>query len=216
MQTPEMPANAVPRAVSARATGLRGWVPIRTLGARHAPRVAEHLLGLDDDSRVRRFGILTSDDRIRHYAEQIAYDRDEVFGVFDRRLKLVAMAHLAFDGGTGKGGASAEFGVSVSTHMRGKGLGSRLFSHAVMHARNRGVQTMLIHLARDNAAMMGIVRRAGAEMSFEGADALAHLPLPADTLGSQIEELLGHQAAELDYRLKLQVLRLDALLPTGN
>jgi hypothetical protein len=74
---------------------------------------------------------------------------------------------------------------------------------------------MHIHLARDNAAMLGIVRRAGASLSFEGPDAVAELPLPADTLGSQIEELLGHQAAEFDYRFKLQVLRLDALRPTS-
>ena len=35
--------------------------------------------------------------------------------------------------------------------------------------------------------------------------------LPADTLGSQLEELLGHHAADFDYRMKLQVLRLDRI-----
>jgi len=191
------------------ATRLLSWTPVRTLGGHHRARVAEHLLALDDADRMLRFGHLASDERIRHYADQLDFDRDEVFGVFSRRLKLVAMAHLAFDPGRD----TAEFGVSVNARARGRGLGSQLFDHAVMHARNRGAHTMLIHLARDNAAMLGIVRRAGAAVRFEGTDALAELPLPADTLGSQIQELLGHQAGEFDYRVKLQVLRLDAMRP---
>jgi ribosomal protein S18 acetylase RimI-like enzyme len=192
-----------------KAQRLLQWAPVRTLGERHRERVAEHLLALNEADRMLRFGHLASDERIHHYAEQLDFERDEVLGVFNRRLKLVAMAHLAF----GPARDTAEFGVSVNARVRGRGLGAQLFEHAVTHARNRGAHTMLIHLARDNAAMLGIVRRAGAALRFEGTDALAELPLPANTLGSQIQELMGHQAGEFDYRLKLQVLRLDAMRP---
>ena len=143
------------------------------------------------------------------------FDADEIFGVFDRRLNLVALVHLAFGAAGELADGTAEFGISVLPRMRGKGAGSLLFEHAVTLARNRGVHTMLIHLARDNGAMLAIVRNAGASLSFEGTDALATMPLPANTLGSQIQELLSHQTAELDYRLKMQVLRLDALRPWG-
>jgi GNAT superfamily N-acetyltransferase len=187
--------------------GLPRWVPVRTLGERHRQRAQQHLLALGDADRQRRFGHLASDERIQNYVAQIDFQRDEVFGVFDRRLQLVALAHLAFDID------SAEFGVSVLAHKRGLGLGGRLFEHAVMHARNRGVNTLLIHMARDNTAMLAIVRKAGAQCSFQGGEGMARLQLPADTLGSQIEQMLGHQAAELDYRLKRQALRLAALAP---
>ena len=30
------------------------------------------------------------------YVQQIDFDRDEVFGIFNRRLRLLAMAHLAY------------------------------------------------------------------------------------------------------------------------
>lgn len=188
---------------------LRGWAPVRVLGPQHRERVATHLLALEDDDRLLRFGHATTDERIRHYAEQLDFDRDLVFGIFDRRLRLVAMVHLAFDPDR----AWAEFGISVNRRARGRGLGGQLFEHAAVHARNRGVRTMLIHMARDNAAMLAIVRQAGALVRFEGQDVRAELPLAEDTLGSQLQELLGHQAAELDYRLKLQALRLDALRP---
>jgi ribosomal protein S18 acetylase RimI-like enzyme len=171
--------------------------------------VLKHLLALDDADRTLRFGHLASDERIQHYVAQLDFERDELFGIFDRRLHLVAMAHLAFIAGQPPAAGITEFGVSVLMRQRGQGLGSRLFEHSVMHARNRGMSKMLIHLARDNAAMLGIVRRAGASIEFEGSDVLAQLPLPADTLGSQIAELLGQQAAELDYRLKARVLRLN-------
>ena len=39
----------------------------------------------------------------------------------------------------------AEFGVSVASHLRGRGYGDRLFDHAALHARNRGIDTLLVH-----------------------------------------------------------------------
>src|SRR5262249_5996800 len=152
------------------------WMPVRTLGEHHRERVAQHLLELDPADRTLRFGYLASDERIRQYAEQLDFDRDEIFGVFDRRLRLVGMTHLAFDAGRDV----AEFGVSVHPRLRGRGLGMKLFEHAVMHARNRGVRKMLIHLARDNVPMLRIVQRAGALIRFEGHDVVAELPLPED------------------------------------
>ena len=205
----ETPQAPLPHASGQATRRAARWVPIRTLGEEHRAQMTAHLLALDNADRIRRFGHLASDERITHYAQGIDLERDLVFGVFNRRLRLVAMVHLAFGAAGAVPGGGAEFGVSVLARSRGRGLGSQLFDHAVTHARNRGARTMLIHLARDNAAMLAIVRRAGAAVSFEGGDALAELPMPADTLGSQIHELLGHQAAEIDYRLKLQVLRLN-------
>ena len=186
------------------------WLPVRSLAERHRHRVLEHLLALDDQDRHLRFGHVASDDQLRQYAGHLDFGRDEVFGVFDDRLALVAMAHLAFDGD----GGLAEFGVSVHPHLRGRGIGGRLFHHAVVHARNRGAHAMAIHIARENSAMLNIVRRAGAHIDFEGSDAVAQLGLPADTLGSQFEAIVEKQAADLDYRIKLQVLRLDRLWPS--
>ena len=54
-----------------------------------------------------------------------------------------------------------------------------------------------------------VVRKSGAAVHFEGADVVADLPLPEDTLGSHMGAMVETQAAEIDYRMKLQVLRLD-------
>lgn len=183
------------------------WVPIRTFAARHRQRVLAHLLALDDSDRSLRFGHFVGDERLRRYAAQLDFDRDQIFGTFDRSLTLVAMGHLALDASQGTG----ELGLSVLAPARGRGLGTQLFEHAVMHARNRGVHTLYIHLAHHNTPMLAIVQRAGARLAYEDGETHAELSLEGDTVGTQIGELLGHQAAELDFHVKLQTLRLDAL-----
>jgi RimJ/RimL family protein N-acetyltransferase len=202
---------ALPHGSAVPPGASRRWLPMRSLGGTHRDEVCKHLLSMNASDRVLRFAHAASDEQIRHYASQIDYAHDEVFGVFDRRLELVAMAHLAF----AHDGLSAEFGVSVVARVRGRGFGARLFEHAVMHARNRGVSTMVIYVARDNAPMLAILRRAGAALSFDGAEATGRLHLVADTLGTQMGALLERHAAEFDYQLKLHVQRLDRFWPLG-
>ena len=191
---------------------LRDWVPVRTLTHRHRAQVRAHLLALDTGDRQLRFGHTLSDERLRAYAAQLDFDRDQIFGTFDRRLRLVALGHLALGGVSESGTATGhgELGLSVLGLARGRGLGTRLFEHAVMHARNRAVHTLHIHLARENAPMLAIVQRAGAHIELDGSEALAVLPLAGETLVSQIGELLGERAAELDFRLKVQTLCVPA------
>jgi GNAT superfamily N-acetyltransferase len=180
------------------------WVPIRRLGEQHRKLICEHLIALDTDDRSRRFGHLATDERIGHYVDSLDFDTDSIFGVFDRGLRLASLVHLAFDRPGSEAVGTAEFGISVLPRMRGRGVGALLFDHAMTLARNRAVNTLLIHLARDNAPMLAIVKRAGASVTFAGSDAMASLALPTDTLGSQLQEMFDHQAGELDYRLKSQ------------
>jgi GNAT superfamily N-acetyltransferase len=185
---------------------------VRSLAARHRPRILGHLLALDERDRYLRFGYIASDEQIAHYVEQINFARDEIFGVFNRRLELVAMAHLAYlSEGHGEVD-SAEFGVSVSARLRGRGIGARLFDHAVLHARNRGVQSLQVHALSENAPMLHIAREAGATVERSGGDADATLKLPPEDLGTRIEALVEDGAAQIDYTLKSQARRIDGLL----
>jgi GNAT superfamily N-acetyltransferase len=200
-------------AVTAPPPALR-WVPIRSLGVRHRGRIREHLLALDAGDRHLRFGQAVNDEQIARYVDAIDFGRDEVFGVFNRRLELIAMAHLAYEPvrQLAMRPAMVEFGVSVRAGARGRGYGARLFEHAVMHARNRGIDTLFIHALSENIAMLKIARRAGATVERDGSESQAWLKLPPDSLASQVEELVGTHAAELNYRFKQQARRLDDLL----
>lgn len=186
------------------AHGLR-WLPVRTLNADQREQVLEHLLALDSGDRSLRFGHPASDAQIRRYVAQLDFVHDEVFGVFDRKLCLIALAHLAF----AADGLTAEFGVSVLRRHRGRGFGKRLFEHTVMHARNRGVSTLVLYVEPANLAMLEIVKRAGAEVQIEADQAVARLPLASHSLASRVGALIETHAAEFDYQLKMQTRRLD-------
>jgi GNAT superfamily N-acetyltransferase len=187
-----------PRSGPAPRPPARRWIPIRSLAERHRPRILAHLLALPPNDRYLRFGYAASDAQIARYADLIDFTHDEVFGVFNRRLELIAQAHLAGLPNTHEG----EFGVSVLPKARGRGYGARLFDHAVLHARNRGVDTLLIHALTQNTTMLRIARSAGATVESDGGDALARLRLPPDSLRSHLDAFLESSAAEVDYRLK--------------
>ena len=182
-------------------------VPIRSLGQAQRPRILKHLLALEPHDRYLRFGYAATDEQIERYVSGLNFERDELFGIFNRRLNIVAMAHLALDAECGPSLATcqdrcAEFGVSVAADQRGRGLGKRLFERAAIHARNEGVGTLIIHALSENAPMLAIARSAGAIVERDGPESEARLMLPAATFDTRVAELIDEQIALADYRIK--------------
>ena len=212
---PELPLQThAPKATVPEVRSSWSWVPIRSLGPRHRERITAHLIALDERSRYLRFGYAANDAQIGRYVDTLDFDHDEVFGIFNRRLELIAMAHLAHPTvPPAAGGATmSEFGVSVVPNARSRGFGRRLFEHAMLHARNRGMQTLLIHALSENTAMLKIARNAGATVERSGSESDAWLRLPPDTLASHVDEIVEQQAAEIDYRLKQGAKRIGGML----
>jgi len=179
-------------------------VPIRSLGPAHRARIVAHLLALNADDRYLRFGYMATDEQIRRYVADLDFDRDDIFGIYNRKLELIAVAHLAFSRDP-EASQCAEFGVSVLQKARGRGYGSRLFERATIHARNDGVDLLFIHALSENTAMLKIARKAGAKLERFGTETEAHLRLPPATLDTRMSELVVEHFAQTDYRLKQQV-----------
>ena len=178
-------------------------VPIRALGENDRPAIAAHLRSLDPHDRYLRFGLAMRDEQLDAYVAGIDFGRDDVFGIFNRQLRLIAMAHLA-RANDAEVRACAEFGVSVDATYRGRGYGDLLFARAVAHARNHGVQLLFIHALSENAAMLHMARKAGAMLEREGSETEAYLRLPPATLDTQVSEMLEEQVGRTDYVLKAQ------------
>lgn len=190
------------------------WVPIRSLARRHRQRIKNHLLALSERDRYLRFGYPATDEQVSKYALGLDFERDEVLGIFNRKLELVAMAHLAYEPLPQRVGkpAMAEFGVSVADKARGRGFGARLFEHAALHARNRGIETLFIHALSENAPMLKIARSAGATVERDGSESEAWLRLPPDTVASHVGEALERHLAEVDFTLKRHVRTFHAII----
>lgn len=186
-------------------------VPVRSLRPRHRWAVLAHLLGLSPRDRYLRFGYGAQDAQIEAYVSGLDFDRDQIYGVFNRRLHLIAVAHLAY-GPQSDAKRGAEFGVSVSPNYRGKGLGAKLFARAQVHAQNHHVSQMFIHALTENGAMLKIARNAGATVQRFGSESDAYLELPSPTLTSRMSEAMDGQIADTDYRLKVQARQFWGLL----
>jgi RimJ/RimL family protein N-acetyltransferase len=188
------------------------WVPIRSLAEHHRPAIEAHLLALDDTDRYLRFGRIATDAQIASYVAHIDFSQDEVYGVFNRKLEVIAMAHLAHLRQREDGPRLAEFGVSVAASARGRGVGRQLFDLAVLRARNRGVDTLVTHALAGNTAMLHIVRAAGATVETDGTDATALLRLPPQDLASQLGAIAQEHVAELDFNVKRHAHFFSGLL----
>ena len=186
-------------------------VPNRSLGPSHRERITEHLLALEPHDRYLRFGYAANDTQIRRYADGLYFDRDDIFGIYNRKLELLAMAHLAFSVDP-QFNTCAEFGVSVAKKARGRGYGGRLFERAVVHARNEGVSQLFIHALSENTAMLKIARNAGAVIERAGSETEAHLRLPPADFDSRVSELISERVAITDYHLKAQAKQFWGVL----
>lgn len=186
-------------------------VPIRSLRPRHRAAVLGHLLELSPADRYLRFGYVAQDAQIERYVQSLDFDHDQIYGIFNRRLRLIAVAHLAY-GTEPRPQRRAEFGVSVSPNCRGKGLGAKLFARAQLHAQNDRISQLFIHALSENAAMLKIARNAGATVQRFGTESDAYLELPSPTLQSHMSEAVNVQIADTDYRLKVQAHQFWGML----
>ena len=183
-------------------------VPICHLRSYNLPEIQKHLLSLNARDRYLRFGYAATDEHITQYVQSLNFEHDEIYGIFNRDLHLLAMAHLAIYEQANSGENKqicAEFGVSVHGSARGRGYGHQLFKRALMHARNANASTILIHALSENAPMLKIARKAGATLERDGGETQALLKVPKGNLKTRMVELFTDQYAQTNYSIKEDV-----------
>jgi GNAT superfamily N-acetyltransferase len=176
-------------------------VPIVPLNVEHLPQILQHLLALAEHDRYLRFGYTATDEHVHRYVSGLNFERDEIYGIFNSSLEIIAMAHLALMKAPGRE-SNSEFGVSVAAHARGRGYGARLFERAVIHARNEKVYQMYIHALSENAPMIRIARKGGAQIERDGSETEAFLRLPKRNIDSRVTEFVADQYAKTNYSIK--------------
>jgi RimJ/RimL family protein N-acetyltransferase len=183
-------------------------VPICHLRAYNLADIQKHLLSLNPQDRYLRFGYAANDGHITNYVRSLNFERDDIYGIFNRDLQILAMAHLAIHTQLNPDATkqvSAEFGVSVHASARGRGYGYQLFKRALMHARNANASTILIHALSENAPMLKIARKAGATLDRDGSETKALLKVPKGNLRTKMAEIFTDQYAQTNYSIKEDV-----------
>jgi GNAT superfamily N-acetyltransferase len=194
------PANAL----EVRGGDAEVLVPIVSMDERHRDKIIAHLIGLDTEDRILRFGYPATDEQIGRYVAGMNFERDHIYGIFNAALKIEALAHLCIER-PAQGEPRAEFGVSVRKTSRGKGLGSRLFERAMVHARHEKISYFYIHALSENMPMLAIARNHGAKLERDGSETEAYLRLPPPDIESELEDWVTDQYGRINYSVKEQV-----------
>ena len=185
-------------------------VRVKELSERDRRRLLMHFLALSSGDRLLRFGTVLSDELVTRYVQKLDFARDTLFGVYDSKLMLIGVGHLAFASRdavpiifdlTTKEHV-AEFGLSVSETARGMGVGTRLFERAAIHCRNADVDTLTMHCLASNQTMMRIARKSGMQIQRTHGEADAYVTLAPANPVTVLREAVEEQVAQFDYTLK--------------
>ena len=182
-------------------------VYVKELSENDRHRILKHFLALQENDRLLRFGTYLPDDMVNNYVNGLDFSRDTLFGVVSSHFRLVGVGHLAFakrkaDDDISDKDKIAEFGVSVSSDARGKGIGAKLFERAAIHCRNVDVDTLFMHCLASNQTMIHIAKKAGMEISRAYGEADAYLKILPANAASVLKEAVQEQVASIDYSIK--------------
>ncbi len=147
----------------------------------------DHLLRLEKTSRYMRFGCEVNDEFIENYASHALDHNCRVWGYFGPRGNLRGTGELkCFANKPG----SAEAAFTVEKEYRDKGVGTQLFSHVILSARNRDINHLYVNCLRQNQAMKAIARKFDAGLCFDQGDVIGDLMPANSTVLTRLEEAL--------------------------
>ena len=165
---------------------------IRELYEEERDKVQAFLLALSEQDRYRRFGRPMTDDALRQYAARIDWDESVVLGAFDAHTELAGILELA------DMGHACEIAVAVAPAYRARGVGRALMDRALLKAKVRGRDKVLLLCQVDNEPMRRLARSAGLESILEDGEVTGTLELPraglADVTEDATRDAIGNAA----------------------
>jgi GNAT superfamily N-acetyltransferase len=134
-----------------------------------------HLIGLSEEDKRLRFGMLVSDDYIKKYVSKSINDTNSQWFAIEDESMLVAVCHAAVDSN-----GDAELGFSVDEDYRNCGYAQALFDRAITWLRSNGVKNVFMHCLSENATMRHIAKKNYMTVVTESgeSDAKVHIEPP--------------------------------------
>lgn len=154
-----------------------------------------HLLNLDSESRILRFGNFKSDASITEYVNRLTFLDDLIIGVFDEEnLNCISAAHISIKNEIG------EIGISVDNSYRKKGIGKSLFNISIDVCRDLHCKKITTYCLKENSWTMNICKKLNMKLEYDGTDVFAYLNInKKPTMNSWIKQYFENQKYMLYY-----------------
>jgi ribosomal protein S18 acetylase RimI-like enzyme len=164
---------------------------IRRLWAGEREQVRDHLLRLNSDDRMLRFGGYASDAHITAYCEKLDWSPLLVVG-YVTGGEVRGLGQLEPIGAGWR--RAAELAVSVERPFQNRGIGTALLRRLVITARNRLIERVYMICLMDNARALRMARRLDGALHFQQGEVEARIEPPWPTPWTWLEELLFEPA----------------------
>jgi GNAT superfamily N-acetyltransferase len=143
--------------------------------------------------RYRRFGRPMGDEALRTYVARLDWTDTVLFGAFASDTGLAGLLELA-DVRSG-----AEIAVVVAPQSRGRGLGRAMMDCALLKAKVRGHEKVVLFCQMDNQPMRRLARSAGLEAHVEDGEAEDSLAQPRAVLLDMTEDATHDSIGNVSY-----------------
>lgn len=167
------------------------YLQLRQLKPSHLPALQAHLLRLSDGDRVQRFAQPAADEVVQAYLRSLDFERDAHYGMWDQAgltPQLLAHTHLAIDARQ----LRAEIGISVDAGQRRRGIASTMLRRALLHARNLGLDEVVMYFLPYNTELIELARHLGMRLSLGQGEGMARFNPPRPNMGSLGAELMAN------------------------
>jgi len=159
---------------------------IRELFEEDVQLLLAFFLCLPAADRYHRFGRPMTDESISAYVARLAWTDSVFLGAFDRGAKLVGLLELA-DVRNG-----AEIAIVVDPSARGKGLGKALMDRALLKAKVRGAERVVLLCHMHNEPMRRLAHSAGLHAHLEDGEVEGSLAFAQAQLVDRTDDVIGN------------------------
>jgi len=164
----------------------------RRIAAVEQNKVYDHLLRLDKEDRLLRFGNPATDQRIRAYCDALDWQYGLVIGyVVDGEIRAIGefkpFDKIWFD--------AAEIALSVERPWQDRGIGGELLRKLIIIARNRMIRSVYLLCLPQNTKLLRLVRKIDAELIVHMDQIEAQLKLAWPDQTTITSELLDGASA---------------------
>jgi GNAT superfamily N-acetyltransferase len=163
----------------------------RRLWAIEHGKVRNHLLRLDPEDRLLRFGGYVSDAHIKAYCDRLDWGRAVIIGyLVDGEVRGLGELKPMAAGG-------AEAALSVEKPFQNRGVGTELLRRLIVIARNRSIRSLHMLCLLENGKVVRMARRLGATLTFHRGEVEGRLVLPWPNHLTLLLELLNDASTVL-------------------
>lgn len=160
----------------------------RFLTQNEYPTYGDWLKSQDAETLKLFFGIHMDDMGIDKLIDRIMKDPSQhEFLVAEQHGKRVGVVHIAIYRG------EVEFGIIVDKDLRGKKVGSKLLSQAILWARNRRYQNLYMHCLSWNQPIKHLCHKHGLQTTSMYGESEVKVELPPPTFQSLVKEATTKQ-----------------------